>query len=76
MVNQRERHQLVVSLGEGAVGAGRRRAFEIAAEREQKPVTVWARHALCKVALLPADEVVTRDEFEALEARVRKLERQ
>jgi len=47
---ERERYQLVVSLGEGAEGQRLREVVDRAAERVGKPVTVWARETLLTAA--------------------------
>lgn len=47
---ERERHQLVVSLGEGPEGQRLREVVDRAAQRAGKPITVWARETLLAAA--------------------------
>lgn len=47
---ERERHQLVVGLGEGEDGREHREALDRAALDANKPVTVWAREILLTAA--------------------------
>ena len=50
MTEQRERFQLVISLGEGAEGQRLRELLDRAAERKGRPVSVWARELLLAAA--------------------------
>lgn len=47
---ERERYQLVISLGEGAEGQRLRGVLDAAAERTGKPISAWARHVLLTAA--------------------------
>lgn len=71
-LESRVRAQLCVALGDGEAGRERKRLIEQAASRAGLSVSSWARRALCLAAGLP--DVLTRDEFDALELRVRRLE--
>lgn len=70
----RERHQLVIALGEGAQGRAIRQLFDEHAEKAGLPVTTWARRLLQRHCGEAVQEVVARSEMEALAARVQALE--
>lgn len=72
----RDRHQLVVALGEGEVGAERKAAIVAFAAAQELTVSAWARQVLLAAAGVEYEGSVTREEFNALSIRVRRLESQ
>lgn len=71
---ERERVQLVISLGEGRFGEKRRKALDDMAARHRTTVSAWARYVLLAAAGFEEEGMVTRQEFNALSIRVRRLE--
>lgn len=70
MSRKREVHQVVVSVGEGEVGARLHRRIYDRAKAENKSISQWARE--CMARELGAETIASR--VERLEERVEALE--
>lgn len=72
--DERDRHHLVIPLGEGPAGARLKKAIvAYAREHGLRPAT-WARSVLADQIGLPPSGPPTRPELEALEKRLAALE--
>jgi hypothetical protein len=71
---ERDRSQLVISLGTGLQGELYRKAFDEEAERLGTTVSSWARRVLLREVGVETESSPTRSEHEDLRRRVAELE--
>jgi hypothetical protein len=70
--HERERSQLVISLGEGPEGQRRREAIDRAATKANKTVSTWAREALLALLAQEGDEHDSGSETKAKGKRTKR----